>query len=515
MKNNYLAKKIFCVLLPLLFFSTKGNAQYTVSAIPHQVYTTTTPVTLTTNDDTYSPAIALPFNFNFFGTTYNQIVISTNGYIDFRTSLANQPSPWNFSTAIPNASFPVKNSILACYHDMNSRNDSNVGAAIVYSTIGAAPYRKFILIFNNQPHFSPNCANLKSTFQVVLYETLNTIDVQIVNKPVCIGWNGGNAVTGIINTAGTIAFTPPARNTGPWTATQEGWRFSLPSEINTYKYTKCDANLDSSESFNLQIVRDDLSAPDMVFYESLRDAQDQTFPLPLIYANTVVGGQAIYGNNNGQITKVILTAINCNVDYDLDTIATALEDLNGDGNLENDDTDGDGIPNFLDNDDDGDMVLTSFEYVFNSGRNTDTTNAILDTDNDGIPNYLDNDDDGDGVLTINEDYNGNNNPGDDDTNANGIADFLESSVALGVDVPTLNSLISLYPNPVSNTLTIENRTNEVISNIAIYSINGMLVKQLSNAGNTTSIPVSELQTGMYFVKMEVGNQVMNYKFIKK
>lgn len=216
-----------------------------------------------------------------------------------------------------------------------------------------------------------------------------------------------------------------------------------------------------------------------------------------------------------RLQKIILRAIDCSVDYDLDTVATALEDLNGDGNLENDDTDGDGIPNFLDNDDDGDMVLTSFEYVFASGRNSDAANSALDTDNDGIPNYLDNDDDGDGVLTINEDYNRNNNPADDDTNNNGLPDFLEREVALGVDGHNLNNLISLYPNPVSNSLNIDNRTNEVISNIAIYSINGMLVKQVPNATNTTSIPVSELQTGMYFVKMEVGNQVMNYKFIKK
>jgi len=128
---------------------------------------------------------------------------------------------------------------------------------------------------------------------------------------------------------------------------------------------------------------------------------------------------------------------------------------------------------------------------------------------------LDNDDDGDGVLTINEDYNRNNNPADDDTNNNGLPDFLERAVALGVNEHALNNLISLYPNPASNLLNIDNRTNEVISNIAIYSINGMLVKQVPNAANVTSIPVSELQTGMYFVKMEVGNQVMNYKFIKK
>lgn len=511
MKHNYLGKNLFYIVLSLLLISVKGSAQYTVTSIPHQAYTMTAATPLSNIDDRNSPVITLPFSFTFFGTAYNQIVVSANGYIDFRLNLPNENGPWQFSGPIPNVNFPVKNSILACYHDLNNTNGTG---SITYSVVGAAPYRKFILMYNNQPHYG-GCSNVKSTFQAVLYETLNTIDVQIVSKPLCASWNSGNAVTGIINTTGATAFTPPGRNTGSWTATQEGWRFSLPMETNTYKYTKCDPNLNGLETFNLQVIKDDLMAPDMVFYETLSNLQDQAFPMPLVYDNIIPNEQVLYGDNNGQVTQVILRAINCNVDYDLDTVATALEDANGDGNLENDDTDGDGIPNFLDNDDDGDMVLTSFEYVFNSGRNSNETNSIMDTDNDGILNYLDNDDDGDGVLTINEDYNGNNNPGDDDTNANGIPDFLESSVALGVDGPALNSLISLYPNPVSNMLTIDNRTNDVISDISIFSINGMLVKQVSNAGNSTSIPVSELQTGMYFVKMQVGNQVMNYKFIKK
>jgi hypothetical protein len=510
MINNYLTKKLFGVLLPLLFLSAKGNAQYTVSAIPHQAYTLVSPTPLFNVDDRNSPVITLPFNFTFYGNTYNQLVVSSNGYIDFRTNLANQNGPWQITTPIPNAGFEIKNAILACYHDLN--NSGGTGT-ISYSIVGAAPYRKFILMFINQPQYGP-CSAQKSTFQAILYETLNTIDVQIISKPSCTAWNNGMAVTGIVNETGTIALTPPGRNSGPWAATQEGWRFSLPSEVNTYKYTKCDANSDGLETFNLQVVKDDLAAPNMEFYETLADLYNQVNPIMLTYSN-LYPDQTIYAENNGQITKIILRAINCSVDYDLDTVATASEDLNGDGNLENDDTDGDGIPNFLDNDDDGDMVLTSFEYVFTSGRNSDAANSALDTDNDGIPNYLDNDDDGDGVLTINEDYNRNNNPADDDTNNNGLPDFLERAVALGVNEHALNNLISLYPNPASNLLNIDNRTNEVISNIAIYSINGMLVKQVPNAASTTSIPVSELQTGMYFVKMEVGNQVMNYKFIKK
>ena len=71
-------------------------------------------------------------------------------------------------------------------------------------------------------------------------------------------------------------------------------------------------------------------------------------------------------------------------DHDNDLVPSYKEDLNGDGNLYNDDTDGDGIPNFLDSDDDGDRVLTKHEDIDNDG---DPTND--DTNGNGIPNYLD------------------------------------------------------------------------------------------------------------------------------
>ena len=137
---------------------------------------------------------------------------------------------------------------------------------------------------------------------------------------------------------------------------------------------------------------------------------------------------------------------------------------------------------------------------------------ILDTDNDGIPNYIDNDDDGDGVLTINEDYDNNHNPADDDTNANNIPDYLESAVALGLPSFAKPSELVLYPNPATTVLNIDNKSNETITNVAIYNVNGSLVKE---AKGTSTVSVSELQTGIYFVKIQLKDRVMNYKFIKK
>lgn len=73
-------------------------------------------------------------------------------------------------------------------------------------------------------------------------------------------------------------------------------------------------------------------------------------------------------------------------DHDQDGVPSYLEDYDGDEDVLNDDTDGDGIPDFVDLDDDGDGVRTIFEDINNDG---DPTND--DDDMDGIPNYLDED----------------------------------------------------------------------------------------------------------------------------
>lgn len=104
-------------------------------------------------------------------------------------------------------------------------------------------------------------------------------------------------------------------------------------------------------------------------------------------------------------------------DQDNDGILSYLEDLDGDGFEGNDDTDGNGIPNFADADDDGDGRLTkneieTNEYTFAVGegeptladgeiemqRKTDAETGITtiytviftDANEDGIADYLDN-----------------------------------------------------------------------------------------------------------------------------
>ena len=108
-------------------------------------------------------------------------------------------------------------------------------------------------------------------------------------------------------------------------------------------------------------------------------------------------------------------------DDDGDGVLTVDEDIDMDGDPTNDDTDGDGIPDYLDADDDGDSILTRDEDLDGDG---DPRND--DTDGDGIPNYLDRDDDNDGVWTIFEDVDGNGDPRDDDTDGDGKPNYLDT-----------------------------------------------------------------------------------------
>lgn len=74
-------------------------------------------------------------------------------------------------------------------------------------------------------------------------------------------------------------------------------------------------------------------------------------------------------------------------DHDEDGIPSFSEDLNANGYLLDDDTDGDGVPNYVDNDDDNDGRLTKYEIEVDSNGNI----TYPDVDGDGIPDYLDSD----------------------------------------------------------------------------------------------------------------------------
>jgi hypothetical protein len=72
-------------------------------------------------------------------------------------------------------------------------------------------------------------------------------------------------------------------------------------------------------------------------------------------------------------------------DHDQDGIPSYMEDLDNDRIVRNDDSDENNFPNYLDADDDGDGTLTREEIIINE----DGSVNFPDTNGDGIPDYLD------------------------------------------------------------------------------------------------------------------------------
>jgi gliding motility-associated-like protein len=105
------------------------------------------------------------------------------------------------------------------------------------------------------------------------------------------------------------------------------------------------------------------------------------------------------------------------------------------------DTDGDGIPNYMDLDSDNDGVTDVYESggtdadndgevdgpIGTNGIPVDSNGGAIpgDTDNDGAVDPYDIDDDGDGINTIDEDIDNNGDPRNDDTDGDGTPNYLD------------------------------------------------------------------------------------------
>lgn len=175
-------------------------------------------------DDTHSQLIDMGFAFTYFGNTYTKCVLSTNAYITFDSTKANQPSPWTISNPIPSTLNPM-NAIMGPWHDV----DPSVipDPCISYAKFGEAPNRYFIYNFTDIPMYSLQCNALTFTGQIILRETTNLIDIYIGHKVLCPTWNDGNAIEGLHNEDGTVAIVVPGRNYPvQWEAYDEGIRFT-------------------------------------------------------------------------------------------------------------------------------------------------------------------------------------------------------------------------------------------------------------------------------------------------
>ncbi|PPZ92508.1 hypothetical protein C3729_00365 [Cloacibacterium normanense] len=92
-----------CVALSANYPSFKQTDNYSVSSINYTPYSVVNKTILAGDlDDSFSGIIDLPFKFCFYGQTYTQLVIGSNGMISFDTYQAYQANGANFSAPLPN-----------------------------------------------------------------------------------------------------------------------------------------------------------------------------------------------------------------------------------------------------------------------------------------------------------------------------------------------------------------------------------------------------------------------------
>lgn len=172
-------------------------------------------------DDNFSGIIPLPFKFCFYGNSYDNIVISSNGFITFDTTQAGLVSNPNILASNPNALLP-KNSIFGIMQDLIFSNTDD--SEIYYSVIGNSPCRKFVINFYKAR--LTGCTD-RTSFQIVLSEFSNEIDINIENKPLpCTNASFKESLIGIMNSTGTDGLSPPGRNKDIWQSGNESWKFS-------------------------------------------------------------------------------------------------------------------------------------------------------------------------------------------------------------------------------------------------------------------------------------------------
>lgn len=240
---------LYCLLL--LFIQREVNAQSSyiyagpdtdvcdggvltmtsAGVVPTGVITTLSSPVNAMSDDQFSGVVNIGFPFTFYGNVYTQCVVSTNNYISFDISQANNFSPWTISGASPSPANP-NNSIMAPWQDLNPSGNAAMGPFIRVGVFGTAPNRYFVADWTNLPAFS--CTGVCFTDQLILYEGSNIIETHITEKGLCGTWNSGNAIHGVQNAAGSVAHIVPGRNSGTtWTTSLEGMRWT-PSGMTAY-----------------------------------------------------------------------------------------------------------------------------------------------------------------------------------------------------------------------------------------------------------------------------------------
>lgn len=131
---------------------------------------------LSLTDDSES-SLTLPFPILYQGNLYTVITVGNNGGIVFGTGTAQV----GYTMAAGNGLYPY----------VQDLNTALAGGGVFHNVIGTAPNRKFIISWNNVPHFGTGGTD-GATFQLIIEEA--TMEIYYVYQDVAmsnVAWNNG------------------------------------------------------------------------------------------------------------------------------------------------------------------------------------------------------------------------------------------------------------------------------------------------------------------------------------
>lgn len=96
--------------------------------------------------------------------------------------------------------------------------------------------------------------------------------------------------------------------------------------------------------------------------------------------------------------------------------------------------------------------------------------------------------------------------------ANQTLEIVEDSETLSTIHPEIEQEISVYPNPVSDILTINSMSKPSL--IQVYNSLGQQLYEISNTSLINRLDVSNLNTGIYYLKVVVNNKIEVLRIVK-
>ncbi len=183
---------------------------YDAQGIAFNYETLLSPDTLSLADEQLFGPVGIGFDFDFYGSNYTDVYISSNGYVTFRSDA---------TTGVPQtiADGAAPNALIAGYW---GNLDPSQGGVILIDTVGTSPTQKFVVEYQGVVHFSTGTSPVD--FQIILYEGSNDIEVHCQT---CVGPGGENHTQGVENDPGDFATTFTGRNNEEFSLSNDGMQF--------------------------------------------------------------------------------------------------------------------------------------------------------------------------------------------------------------------------------------------------------------------------------------------------